>query len=160
MCRCGGKARCTVPVNSSIFGEPCPGTHKYVEVHYTCVSPLGTSILAVVFVSPACSCCCCHCNNCCSQKNLFGNICEQCERVLILNLILMLLHLKHTYSNLCPHFISSSKGQYNDSVLVFNILANFILTKYFILFTFILTLQMPLFNKMFNANKFRVRSVG
>jgi len=35
--RCGSQPRCTVPVDSDIFGDPCPGTHKYVEVHYTCV---------------------------------------------------------------------------------------------------------------------------
>ena len=37
LCRCGSQERCTVPVDSEIFGDPCPGTHKYVEVHYTCV---------------------------------------------------------------------------------------------------------------------------
>ena len=21
-----------------VFGDPCPGTHKYVEIHYACVS--------------------------------------------------------------------------------------------------------------------------
>ena len=25
-----------IPVDSTIFGDPCPGTNKYVEVHYTC----------------------------------------------------------------------------------------------------------------------------
>lgn len=34
--RCDGKPRCRIPVDSSIFGDPCPGTNKYVEVHYTC----------------------------------------------------------------------------------------------------------------------------
>ena len=29
-------------VNSNVFGDPCPGTHKYVEVHYAC-SPLSTT---------------------------------------------------------------------------------------------------------------------
>ena len=23
-------------VNSDVFGDPCPGTHKYVEVHFAC----------------------------------------------------------------------------------------------------------------------------
>jgi hypothetical protein len=29
-------------VNSNVFGDPCPGTHKYVEVHYAC-SPQSTT---------------------------------------------------------------------------------------------------------------------
>ena len=29
-------------VNSNVFGDPCPGTHKYVEVHYAC-SPQFTT---------------------------------------------------------------------------------------------------------------------
>ena len=29
-------------VNSNVFGDPCPGTHKYVEVHYAC-SPASTT---------------------------------------------------------------------------------------------------------------------
>merc|ERR1719300_817973 len=42
--RCGSKQSCSVPVNSSIFGDPCPGTSKYVEVHYTCKPvPVSTS---------------------------------------------------------------------------------------------------------------------
>lgn len=34
--RCDKKSSCKIPVDSSIFGDPCPGTNKYVEVHYTC----------------------------------------------------------------------------------------------------------------------------
>ena len=34
--RCGGQTGCDVPVDSTIFGDPCPGTFKYVEVHYAC----------------------------------------------------------------------------------------------------------------------------
>ena len=34
--RCGNKNVCDVPVDSSIFGDPCPGTFKYIEVHYAC----------------------------------------------------------------------------------------------------------------------------
>merc|ERR1719225_1342958 len=44
--RCGSKARCRIPVSSRLFGDPCPDTHKYVEVHYTCepkLSPPTTS---------------------------------------------------------------------------------------------------------------------
>jgi hypothetical protein len=40
--RCDGKKSCRMSVNSNVFGDPCPGTHKYVEVHYAC-SPLSTT---------------------------------------------------------------------------------------------------------------------
>ncbi len=34
--RCDNKNECKMWVNSDIFGDPCPGTHKYVEVHFAC----------------------------------------------------------------------------------------------------------------------------
>jgi len=34
--RCSNQHDCIVPVQSSIFGDPCPGTFKYIEVHYAC----------------------------------------------------------------------------------------------------------------------------
>ena len=34
--RCDMKRTCRMAVNSDVFGDPCPGTHKYVEVHYAC----------------------------------------------------------------------------------------------------------------------------
>ena len=34
--RCQAKPRCEIPVLASTFGDACPGTNKYVEVHYTC----------------------------------------------------------------------------------------------------------------------------
>eukprot|EP00095_Tigriopus_kingsejongensis_P003807 maker-scaffold465_size163580-snap-gene-0.17 protein:Tk03807 transcript:maker-scaffold465_size163580-snap-gene-0.17-mRNA-1 annotation:"PREDICTED: latrophilin-2-like" len=34
--RCNMRASCEIPVTSALFGDPCPGTHKYLEVHYTC----------------------------------------------------------------------------------------------------------------------------
>ncbi|XP_071548081.1 latrophilin Cirl-like isoform X3 [Panulirus ornatus] len=34
--RCSGRDTCTTAVNSKLFGDPCPGTHKYIEVHYSC----------------------------------------------------------------------------------------------------------------------------
>ncbi|TRY70742.1 hypothetical protein TCAL_12812 [Tigriopus californicus] len=40
--RCSNEAFCDVPVDSTIFGDPCPGTFKYVEVHYACRKKLGT----------------------------------------------------------------------------------------------------------------------
>ncbi|XP_042910898.1 latrophilin Cirl isoform X2 [Parasteatoda tepidariorum] len=37
--RCSQKQNCGIRVSSSIFGDPCPGTLKYLEVQYQCVSP-------------------------------------------------------------------------------------------------------------------------
>ena len=37
------KRSCRMPVNSDVFGDPCPGTHKYVEVHYACKSKAAAS---------------------------------------------------------------------------------------------------------------------
>ena len=33
---CNGKSYCSIDVTSSVFGDACPGTYKYLEVHYTC----------------------------------------------------------------------------------------------------------------------------
>ena len=33
---CNGKKECTVNVNNGMFGDPCPGIHKYLEVKYSC----------------------------------------------------------------------------------------------------------------------------
>lgn len=39
MKRCHGRRNCAVKVASKIFGDPCPkGTHKYLNVVYSCVS--------------------------------------------------------------------------------------------------------------------------
>ncbi|XP_055935902.1 latrophilin Cirl-like isoform X2 [Argiope bruennichi] len=37
--KCHQKPSCGIGVSSSIFGDPCPGTLKYLEVQYQCVSP-------------------------------------------------------------------------------------------------------------------------
>lgn len=34
--RCHRQAHCEITVTSALFGDPCPGTYKYLEVHYTC----------------------------------------------------------------------------------------------------------------------------
>ncbi|XP_053204048.1 uncharacterized protein LOC128388644 [Panonychus citri] len=34
---CNRKNSCLLPASSSFFGDPCPGTYKYLEVHYECV---------------------------------------------------------------------------------------------------------------------------
>uniref|UniRef100_A0A7N5ZPB2 SUEL-type lectin domain-containing protein n=1 Tax=Anabas testudineus TaxID=64144 RepID=A0A7N5ZPB2_ANATE len=35
---CDGKSSCSVKVRGSLFGDPCFGTYKYLEVTYTCQS--------------------------------------------------------------------------------------------------------------------------
>lgn len=35
---CANKQSCSVLALDSVFGDPCPGTHKYLEVEYKCIS--------------------------------------------------------------------------------------------------------------------------
>ncbi|XP_008278425.1 L-rhamnose-binding lectin CSL2-like [Stegastes partitus] len=37
---CNGKNNCTVSASNSVFGDPCGGTYKYLEVAYVCEFPL------------------------------------------------------------------------------------------------------------------------
>ncbi|XP_051805166.1 rhamnose-binding lectin-like isoform X2 [Acanthochromis polyacanthus] len=37
--RCNGKHDCSITVSSSVFGDPCIGTYKYLDVTYTCEEP-------------------------------------------------------------------------------------------------------------------------
>ncbi|XP_022240202.1 latrophilin Cirl-like, partial [Limulus polyphemus] len=41
--RCNLASSCGLNITSAIFGDPCPGTHKYLEVHYRCVLEITTS---------------------------------------------------------------------------------------------------------------------
>uniref|UniRef100_A0A667YT86 SUEL-type lectin domain-containing protein n=1 Tax=Myripristis murdjan TaxID=586833 RepID=A0A667YT86_9TELE len=34
--RCNGKRSCTIYASNSVFGDPCVGTYKYLELAYTC----------------------------------------------------------------------------------------------------------------------------
>ena len=34
--RCGNKHKCTVKADHTMFGDPCPGTFKYLDVIYRC----------------------------------------------------------------------------------------------------------------------------
>ncbi|XP_033105774.1 uncharacterized protein LOC117108037 [Anneissia japonica] len=36
---CQGARSCTISANNNVFGDPCPGTFKYLEVAYDCVQP-------------------------------------------------------------------------------------------------------------------------
>lgn len=42
-CRCDGQARCAITITSEEFGDPCPNTPKYLEVHYGCVPKTSTT---------------------------------------------------------------------------------------------------------------------
>lgn len=35
--RCGNKHKCTVKADHTMFGDPCPGTFKYLDVIYRCI---------------------------------------------------------------------------------------------------------------------------
>ncbi|XP_054647354.1 L-rhamnose-binding lectin SML-like [Dunckerocampus dactyliophorus] len=36
---CNGKNSCTIRASNAVFGDPCVGTYKYLEVAYTCEYP-------------------------------------------------------------------------------------------------------------------------
>ncbi|XP_039903957.1 L-rhamnose-binding lectin SML-like [Simochromis diagramma] len=38
--RCNGKNSCTISASNSVFGDPCVGTYKYLEVSYVCDYPV------------------------------------------------------------------------------------------------------------------------
>ncbi|XP_076120665.1 L-rhamnose-binding lectin CSL3-like [Alosa pseudoharengus] len=33
--------QCIITVSNSIFSNPCPGTHKYLDVTYSCIPPIS-----------------------------------------------------------------------------------------------------------------------
>ncbi|XP_059609740.1 latrophilin Cirl [Phlebotomus argentipes] len=40
--KCALKHKCSVLASTSLFGDPCAGTHKYLEAHYQCISATQT----------------------------------------------------------------------------------------------------------------------
>uniref|UniRef100_A0A672HBH0 SUEL-type lectin domain-containing protein n=1 Tax=Salarias fasciatus TaxID=181472 RepID=A0A672HBH0_SALFA len=34
--KCNGKRRCNIKASNSVFGDPCRGTYKYLEVDFVC----------------------------------------------------------------------------------------------------------------------------
>ena len=40
---CQGKSNCTLKALNSIWGNPCPGVIKYLDVRYQCVTPIEGS---------------------------------------------------------------------------------------------------------------------
>ncbi|KAM9403746.1 L-rhamnose-binding lectin CSL1-like [Salvelinus alpinus] len=58
--RCNGKSQCDVPVSSSLYGDPCVGTYKYLDVAYTCETPVPSIMLLLkltAFTLMAAACC-------------------------------------------------------------------------------------------------------
>ncbi|XP_018565685.1 latrophilin Cirl isoform X4 [Anoplophora glabripennis] len=41
--RCTQHQNCSIPASTSMFGDPCPGTHKYLEAHYQCLPATTTT---------------------------------------------------------------------------------------------------------------------
>ncbi|KAG5891715.1 hypothetical protein JTB14_016098 [Gonioctena quinquepunctata] len=41
--RCTHNQNCSIPASTSMFGDPCAGTHKYLEAHYQCVPATTTT---------------------------------------------------------------------------------------------------------------------
>uniref|UniRef100_A0A672HAP9 SUEL-type lectin domain-containing protein n=1 Tax=Salarias fasciatus TaxID=181472 RepID=A0A672HAP9_SALFA len=39
---CDGKTTCIIRASNSVFGDPCGGTYKYLEVDYTCEREFGS----------------------------------------------------------------------------------------------------------------------
>ncbi|XP_029975050.1 uncharacterized protein LOC115408432 isoform X2 [Salarias fasciatus] len=37
--KCNGKRRCNIKASNSVFGDPCRGTYKYLEVDFVCQEP-------------------------------------------------------------------------------------------------------------------------
>ena len=44
--KCQGNPLCSVSATNEVFGDPCPGTHKYLEVNYVCEAWLGGCLVA------------------------------------------------------------------------------------------------------------------
>ncbi|XP_050314725.1 latrophilin Cirl-like isoform X2 [Anthonomus grandis grandis] len=41
--RCSFKPNCSIEVNNDVFGDPCEGTEKYIEVHFQCHNATTTT---------------------------------------------------------------------------------------------------------------------
>ncbi|XP_060913195.1 rhamnose-binding lectin-like [Labrus mixtus] len=39
---CNGESSCVIQASNSVFGDPCQGTYKYLEVAYTCEYPVSS----------------------------------------------------------------------------------------------------------------------
>ncbi|XP_057175739.1 L-rhamnose-binding lectin CSL2-like [Triplophysa rosa] len=52
--RCDGKQDCSIPATNNVFGDPCVGTYKYLNVSYTCSQ--GKTVIICQDKSSAISC--------------------------------------------------------------------------------------------------------
>lgn len=43
--KCSNRRRCIIKADKSLFGDPCPGTYKYLDVIYRC----GKAIVSFLF---------------------------------------------------------------------------------------------------------------
>ena len=46
--QCGGRASCDLKVDSLTFGDPCPGTHKYLQLLYSCEKEEKEEVSSIV----------------------------------------------------------------------------------------------------------------
>jgi len=44
---CQGKPRCELHASNGFFGDPCVYTYKYLEVYYSCITPVGSTNVIV-----------------------------------------------------------------------------------------------------------------
>ena len=60
--RCSQKRNCSVSASTSLFDDPCPGTIKYLEAHYACLSATSSSstprstppwLICLLYTSPS-----------------------------------------------------------------------------------------------------------
>ncbi|XP_037527073.1 adhesion G protein-coupled receptor L1 isoform X2 [Rhipicephalus sanguineus] len=49
---CDVKKGCTLPASTDVFGDPCPGTLKYLEAHYQCIPAELTTASSAVRPTP------------------------------------------------------------------------------------------------------------
>ena len=49
MHRCNQQTNCSILASTNVFGDPCPGTLKYLEAHYQCVPGMLLLLYYIVF---------------------------------------------------------------------------------------------------------------
>ncbi|XP_065141228.1 uncharacterized protein [Paramisgurnus dabryanus] len=58
--RCDGQKDCSIPANSTVFGDPCGGTYKYLNVSYICIPPSAIIETRTVCEAGTITICCNH----------------------------------------------------------------------------------------------------
>ena len=54
--RCDTKTSCELHASNGVFGDPCPGTFKYLEVKFQCIQPIEVTICENHSKTLSCSC--------------------------------------------------------------------------------------------------------